>query len=106
MEGKKKNSLSGMRQPRQPIGFGEDGAVRFKENAIVRLLLEESKRHGFGLNEIAGAVMTKKVPIGDAVQFWQLLGYSISGYGELSFVPKSEIEACDAIANMVLSEAK
>ncbi|HYX21035.1 MAG TPA: hypothetical protein VFA98_09355 [Thermoanaerobaculia bacterium] len=106
MDGKEKNALSKMRQPRQPIGFDEDGIVRFKANEIVRLLLEESKKHGFGLNEIARAVLTEEVPIGDAVQFWQLLGYSVSGYGDLSFIPKKEIEMCDALAAMVLSEAE
>lgn len=106
MEGKKKNSLSEMRQPRQPIGFGEDGVVRFKENQLVQLLLEESRRRGFGLNEIAKAVLTEKVSIGDAIQFWQLLGYSVSGYGDLSFIPRAEIDQCDAIADAVFEEAK
>lgn len=103
---KVKTQLSEMRQPRQPIGLDEDNVVRFKPNAIVRLLLEESKSRGFGLNEIAGAVLTEKVPIEDAVQFWQLLGYSVSGFGDLSFIPKKEIDMCDALAEAVLSEVE
>lgn len=57
----------------------KDGAVRFRENAIVRKLLNETPMK---LNELAGMTFPQK----DWEQFYQLIGYSLSGYHELSNV--------------------
>lgn len=72
-----------MRHPTQPLAPDESGIVRFKENAIVRRLLDRS-REGLktDLNDIACMEFSQE----DRQQFAQLIGYSLSGYGELSYV--------------------
>ena len=57
-----------------------DGKIRFKENKIVRDLLDFVTKNGFGLNQIA----MKDYSIDDREQLHQLIGYSLSGFGELS----------------------
>jgi hypothetical protein len=71
-----------MKNPIQPLSKDAQGTLRFKKNAIVDYLLEWSKQRGLGLNELAAMDFTQD----DREQFWQLIGYSLSGYGELSFV--------------------
>lgn len=66
----------------QPIIKDKNGHARFKANAVVRLLLDESQMRGFGLNELAG----RDLPQADWEQFYQLIGYSLTGYHELSNV--------------------
>ncbi len=76
-------------QPHQPLGLDEDGVLRFKQNKIVRFLLEMGP---FDMNKIA--MMTFSVE--DRVQFAQLIGYSRSGFGDLSYVSDEAWEASGA----------
>jgi len=85
--------------PMQPIYFAKDDVIRFKSNAIVRRLIDEKI---ISLNDIVPWVMTGEVPVEDAEQFWQLLGYSVSGYGDLSFVRPEIISAADGKADEIL----
>lgn len=64
--------------PIQPLYTDSDGAVRFKENAIVRFLLDAGP---FNMNHIAEREFT----VEDREQFAQLIGYSLCGFGELSY---------------------
>lgn len=64
------------------------GIRRFRENAIVSWLLEFSRERGVGLNELA--LMDFKDD--DWQQFAQLIGYSVGGYGELSFVSDEALD--------------
>lgn len=64
--------------PIQPLVKGERGVLRYKSNAIVEFLLRQGPfrherlgRHGFSRE--------------DREQFAQLIGYSHSGAGELSY---------------------
>lgn len=82
----------------QPIYLDDHGTPRFKANAIVRRLLDEKI---ISLNLIAEWL--DSVPIEDAEQFWQLLGYSTSGYGSLSFVRKKTIQEADTKADELLT---
>lgn len=75
----------------QPIIKGKDGVIRFKQNAIVDWLFMTGK---IDLNEIAATPF----PRNDREQFWQLLGYSVSGYGDLSFISRKTVKEADAIA--------
>ncbi len=68
-----------MTEPIQPIVRDPAGVVRFRENRIVRDLLEEAP---YDLNEIA----VRQYSPEDRMQFAQLIGYSISGYADLQFV--------------------
>lgn len=74
--------------PIQPIIDG-----RFKENKIVSDLLDFAQSKGFGLNEIAMKNYSKT----DRQQFAQLIGYSVSGYGSLSYVDNDHYGIVDRI---------
>ena len=63
----------------QPVYIDENDA-RFKPNALVRYLLNVS---GINMNDLA---MLPNISQEDWEQFYQLIGYSISGYDELSRV--------------------
>ncbi len=77
-----------MKHPIQPLDLDEHGTLRFKSNAIVRHLLD----HG-GIDMNALAVM--KFSQEDREQFAQLIGYSLSGFGELSYVSDETYSAAD-----------
>lgn len=68
-----------LRNPVQPLYKDEQGVVRFKPNSIVDYLFTNKL---IDLNKIA----SMNFPQDDREQFWQMLGYSLSGYGNLSFV--------------------
>ena len=82
------------------------GVMRFKENAIVRRLLDESTKRGYSLNEIArDGICLETFSQADWEQFYQLIGYSLGGYHELSQVSdESALEATEA-AKKVSPEA-
>ena len=67
----KRDSLS---QPVQPAADDGNGVLRFKENSIVRYLLDAG---GLDLNDIA--IAKSDAPKEDWQQFHQLIGYSVSG---------------------------
>lgn len=66
----------------QPIHVAADGLVRFVANPIVRDLLDHSSAHGMDMNALA----CEDYPRWARVQFAQLIGYSVRGYDELSYV--------------------
>ena len=77
-----KNTPAVPRHPIQPVVMVDDVA-RFKENKIVRWMLEQGKEgKRFDLNTIAGT----SFPQEDREQLAQLIGYSLSGFSELSYV--------------------
>ena len=85
------------RQPMQPIVVDSIGHYRFKENHIVRRLLDAG---GISLNDIA----TWNMSNGDKKQFAQLIGYSLSGYGELSYIKDEDYETAYQVATTGLDE--
>lgn len=99
-------------QPMQPIDQDTHGVLRFRENAIVRVLLDRDTERGRvypnfpartdgGLNWIA----TKSFSQEDQEQFAQLIGYSISGYHELSYVSDKSASQASARAHEILPGA-
>lgn len=68
-----------MKHPIQPLAKDEDGTLRFLKNKIVCDLLDFATPRGLGLNEMASRDYSDE----DRQQFAQLIGYSLSGYGEL-----------------------
>ena len=72
-----------MQNPMQPIGLDEHGTARFKKNAIVRLLLDTHP---------------------NLEQFYQLIGYSVSGFGELSNNSEESIAIADGIVDILLKQ--
>ncbi len=71
-----------MNLPMQQIHLDSLGVARFTKNRIVDDLLEFAAPRGFGLNEIAAGDYSDD----EHMQMAQLIGYSVSGYGELSYV--------------------
>ena len=74
------------RHPLQPIEIDDNGTARFKQNAIVRFLLDAGP---FDMNALAHMPFDAA----DREQFAQLIGYSVSGYGDLSYVSDESYEA-------------
>ncbi len=66
---------------REPKGFIDRSTwvVRFRENPIVTFLLDEGP---FGMNDLALRDFAPE----DREQFAMLIGYSVSGFSELSYV--------------------
>lgn len=73
----------------QPLYIAGDGRIRFKENAIVRHLLTSAGKVGVDLNSIAMDDFSDD----DRMQLAQLIGYSLGGYGELSYVSDESYNA-------------
>ena len=88
--------------PMQPIIRAADGVIRFKANAIIKWLFETRK---LDLNEIASLAARGKFSREDQMQLAQLLGYSVSGYGDLSYASDESVMAADAEAER-LAKAK
>jgi hypothetical protein len=75
------------RHPDQPVVF-TDGVARFKENAIVSFLLNAGP---FDMNQLALMPFSED----DRNQFAQLLGYSVSGFGELPYADSARVIRAD-----------
>lgn len=91
--------------PMQPIVVAQDKVIRFKANKVVRWLVDlmseghvKADGRPFNLNNIATHVQLAGWDPEEAEQFWQLMGYSVSGYGELSFIRRKVVHRADAIA--------
>ncbi|ELT7764224.1 hypothetical protein ACVGX7_08915 [Enterobacter hormaechei] len=80
--------------PMQPLAIDAHGTLRFKENPIVRKLLDYATEHGYGLNEIA----LDEFEAEDQMQLAKLIGYSLSGYGSLSYVTDESYDRAAAAA--------
>jgi hypothetical protein len=76
-----------MKQPIQPTYKDNNGIIRFQGNEIVRYLLDNG---GIDLNHLA---RQKGFSREDWVQFAQLIGYSVSGWSDLSYVTDQDYEA-------------
>lgn len=72
-----------MTYPTQPIFEDDNGTLRFKENKIVRYLLDAGP---FDMNQLAMMPFSKE----DNEQFLQLIGYSLAGFEELGY----ELKIC------------
>lgn len=83
-----------MENPMQPINRDGDGKLRFKGNKIVEALLDWATPRGFDLNTIG----TMDFSQDDRTQFAQLIGYSVWGFHELSYVPDTAAEAATWLA--------
>ncbi len=85
--------------PMQPVRIDDGGTVRFKENAIVRWLLDSGR---VDMNFIAVTPFSDE----DREQFAQLIGYSVSGFGELSYAGDGAIREADELAAKALKESE
>ncbi len=74
----------------QPIVQDDQGTFRFKSNAIVRTLLDAGV---LDMNKLAVMQFTDA----DREQFAQLIGYSVSGIGDLSYSSEKAVAAADEV---------
>ncbi len=77
------------KHPTQPTELDERGVLRFRRNAIICWLCDTGR---LNLNETR---MLPGVSDEDHQQLAQLLGYSVSGYGDLSYVDDAAWERVD-----------
>jgi hypothetical protein len=74
--------------PMQPLELDDHGILRFKQNAIVRFLLDAGV---FDMNTIALMPFSNE----DREQFAQLIGYSYGGFCDLSYVSDETWQLAD-----------
>lgn len=67
------------KHPFQPLVRDQDGAVRFKGNAMVKLLLDLGP---FDMNKLLAMNFSDE----DRIQFAQLIAYPLRGFGQLPYV--------------------
>lgn len=83
--------------PMQPV-IKDVGVLRFRENAIVRYLLDLARKHKItDLNSLAELPFSQD----DREQFAQLIGYTITGYHELSYVSDESAAQASELAHAV-----
>lgn len=87
------------KHPCQPVELKPNGVAYFKENAIVRAFLEAAREgRTLNLNDTLG---DGKFSEEDQVQFAQLIGYSVSGWKDLTFVKsKDRLRADNQVKKM------
>jgi hypothetical protein len=86
----------------QPVVRAADGTIRFKQNQIICDMQELCAKHGLDLNEIACRDYSKD----DRSQLMQLIGYSVSGYGNLSCSRAKHVMRADEKAASMVDEVK
>lgn len=79
------------KHPIQPVEYDDHGVIRFKQNRIVRHLLDNGP---FDMNDLASKNFSNE----DWEQFAQLIGYSVSGFGDLSYTGPATVKEADEAA--------
>lgn len=85
-----------MKHPMQKIEIDSECVARFRENAIVRYLLESHPTAD--MNTLACVPFSRA----DREQFAMLIGYSVSGFGELDYASKKMLDKADAKVDALL----
>jgi len=78
------------KHPIQPLELDENKVLRFKENKIVSFLLDNGP---YNMDYLA----RKEFSQGDREQFAQLIGYSHSGAGDLSYMSDKVLNTSEAM---------
>lgn len=94
-------SVAPARHPMQPLLKTSTGVIRFKRNDIVDTVYEWARHYGLGLNELA----RMNFSVEDRQQFAQLLGYSLSGYGTLTYVDDEAFARAEAMLGLLAQPA-
>ena len=85
------------KHPMQRIEFADDGVIRFRANKIIRDLVDQGV---IDLNKVAAGGYSAA----DQMQLAQLIGYSVSGYGDLSYASRKSVRMADEIAEKLIRE--
>ncbi len=86
----------------QPVIWDGKGVVRFQENPIVSFLLDWANKRGMSLNELHRMSLSENWTNDDWAHFAQLHGYSVSGWGDLSYVSNDTCAKGDKAAETLL----
>lgn len=86
------------KHPLQPIERDAKGVIRFRPNKIVQHLLDHG---GIDLNRLAVLGFDRE----EHEHFAQLIGYSVSGFGSLSYVSEGTARAADDMAERLGTKA-
>lgn len=81
--------------PMQSIVLDDSGTPRFRANKIVRFLIDWASSRGIDMNALA----VMPFDADDRTQFAQLIGYSVSGFGDLSYADPTAVAHADQIAH-------
>ena len=92
--------MTALKHPLQPILKASDGVIRFKPNKLVRLLLNQLPGGLNRLQELAHGLVEDE----DWEQLAMLIGYSVSGWGDLSYVDKKRVREADKIAEKLMED--
>lgn len=76
--------------------YDDDGTPRFRGNPIVHMLLSAAEEKQIDMNFLGRMHTHHPFPQAAWEEFYQLIGYSLKGYHELSYV--SDKSALDASA--------
>lgn len=100
MAGETKEKVNDMpvKNPIQPLEKDHLGTMRFKANAIVRRMVDEGD---CVMNKIA---FWHNISADDRQQFAQLIGYSLTGYGELSYVDDHAYDVAERLSRQDADE--
>ena len=77
-----------MSHPLQDMELDSDGVIRFRRNKIVEYLLDNGSQT---MNSLAVLPFSAE----DREQFAQLIGYSVDGFADLSYVSDETIKKAD-----------
>lgn len=80
-----------------------NGVIRFRQNKIVRHLLDAATKAGIAdLNKLEIMDFSRE----DRMQLAQLIGYSVSGYGDLGYPSKESVAEADAKADEIIARKR
>lgn len=80
------------KHPNQPLVVDDHGVIRFKDNPIVSYMLFKGS---IDMNHLAVKGSELGWTEDDKAHFAQLIGYSHSGWGSLSYVTDERYESVD-----------
>lgn len=86
-----------MKHPIQPLIKDKHNQFRFKKNEIVSFLLDQG---GYDMNKLGELPFSNE----DREQFAQLIGYSLSGFSELSYVSDETYETAKELLKDKITE--
>ena len=101
--GSQESAMGSKPHPDQPLVFDSQGTVRFRENKLVSHLVDWAGPRGMGLNELVAHAREHDLADDEYAQLAQLIGYSVSGWGTLSFASDEAVERNDARAAAMLA---
>lgn len=88
-----------IKHPMQEVVWDGD-VIRFQRNRLVEYLLNNG---GIDLNHLA---RLPNISDADREQFAQLIGYSVSGFGDLSYARRKTVRKADARAEKLIEKGK